>query len=133
MALSITWIGHGTFLIVTPGGKRIFVDPFFGPTAPASLNKPESVLPLDAILVTHGHVDHITDLIATARASNAPVVCIFDMGLWLGTKGLKNVKDKSEMKISFSGGVLEMHCAYGLRLDGVYQDGPIYKAVSDGL
>jgi L-ascorbate metabolism protein UlaG (beta-lactamase superfamily) len=94
MALSITWIGHSTFLIVTPRGKRILTDPFFsGPTAPGAFNKPDSVLPLDAILVSHGHVDHITDLIATARASNAPVVCIWDMGLWLGTKGMKNVKD----------------------------------------
>src|SRR5580704_7219022 len=30
---------------------------------------------------------------------------------------LKNVKDKSGMKISFGSGVLEMHCAYGLRTD----------------
>ena len=46
---------------------------------------------------------------------------------------LKNVKDKADMKIAFSGGVLEMQCAYGLRLDGIYQEGAIGKVVSEGL
>jgi L-ascorbate metabolism protein UlaG (beta-lactamase superfamily) len=92
--LSITWLGHSTFVLVTPAGRRILVDPWFGsPTCPAELAKPDAVLPLDMILVTHGHQDHITDLIPAARASNAPVVCIWDMGLYLGGKGLKHVKD----------------------------------------
>jgi L-ascorbate metabolism protein UlaG (beta-lactamase superfamily) len=94
MALSITWLGHSTFVIVTPAGRRILTDPWFGaPTCPPDLAKPEAVLPLDLILVTHGHVDHITDLIPAARASGAPVVCIWDMGLYLTEKGLKAVKD----------------------------------------
>src|SRR5262245_56535260 len=46
---------------------------------------------------------------------------------------LKNVKDKSAMKIAFAGGVLEMHCAYGLRLDGIYNETAIAKVVADGL
>jgi hypothetical protein len=51
----------------------------------------------------------------------------------LKTIRLKNVKDKSEMKLSFSAETLEMHCAYGLRLDGIYQESAIYKVLSDGL
>jgi hypothetical protein len=51
----------------------------------------------------------------------------------LKTIRLKNVKDKSAMKLGFDSGVLEMHCAYGLRLDGVYQEGPIGKLVSEKL
>jgi hypothetical protein len=51
----------------------------------------------------------------------------------LKTIRLKNVKDKADMRISFSGGVLEMHCAYGLRLDGIYKEDAIYKVVSEGL
>jgi L-ascorbate metabolism protein UlaG (beta-lactamase superfamily) len=94
MSLSITWFGHSTFLLVTPAGKRLLFDPWFGnPSCPPDMARPEAALPLDAILVTHGHVDHITDLIPAARASGAPVVCIWEMGLYLGTKGLKDVKD----------------------------------------
>lgn len=93
-SLQITWLGHGTFILVTPAGRRILIDPFFqSPTCPPEFAKPEALGTLDMILVTHGHQDHITDLVSTARATGAPVVCIWDMGLYLGTKGLKDVKD----------------------------------------
>src|ERR1700755_274566 len=48
------------------------------------------------------------------------VICQDDMGKAAVKDGLKliklkNVKDKSSMKITFEGGVLEMHCAYAQR------------------
>jgi hypothetical protein len=46
---------------------------------------------------------------------------------------LKNVKEKTEMKISFSGGVLEMHCAYALRTEGIYDENAIYRLLLAGL
>lgn len=46
---------------------------------------------------------------------------------------LKNVKEKKDMKISFSGGVLEMHLAYALRTDGMFSDNEIRKVLEDGL
>ena len=46
---------------------------------------------------------------------------------------LRNVKDKSGMKITFSGGVLEMRCAYGLRLEGCYNENDIHKILLAGL
>jgi hypothetical protein len=51
----------------------------------------------------------------------------------LHTIRLKNVKDKSGMAMSFADGVLEMHCAYGLRLDGIYNETAIYQALVAGL
>ena len=58
------------------------------------------------------------------------VICQDDMGKQAVCEGLKliklkNVKDKSAMKLSFDGGVLEMHCAYALRTDGMYSDNEI--------
>ena len=38
---------------------------------------------------------------------------------------LKNVKDKASMAMTFDGGVLEMHCAYALRTDGMWSDNAI--------
>ncbi|HUF47463.1 MAG TPA: metal-dependent hydrolase [Vicinamibacterales bacterium] len=92
--ISITWLGHSTFVLVTPAGQRVLVDPWLGnPTCPPALSKPAALLPIDLILATHGHADHIGDLVAVARASNAPVVCIFELGLYLTSKGLQGVRD----------------------------------------
>ena len=57
-------------------------------------------------------------------------ICIDDMGKEAVRDGLKmiklkNVKDKSAMQMTFEGGVLEMHCAYSLRTDGMYGDSAI--------
>jgi hypothetical protein len=46
---------------------------------------------------------------------------------------LKNVNDKSDMMIRFDGGVLEMHCAYALRTDGMFGDNEIQKVIENGL
>ena len=46
---------------------------------------------------------------------------------------LKNVKDKGSMKISFDKGVLEMHCAYALKTDGMYGDNEIRELLVNKL
>jgi len=88
--LSISWLGHSTFILGTPGGKRVLFDPWLAtnPSCPESMKKPPTV---DLILASHGHFDHIEDLIACARESNAPVVGIFELCDWLGRKGIQNV------------------------------------------
>jgi L-ascorbate metabolism protein UlaG (beta-lactamase superfamily) len=94
--VSITWLGHSTFIIGLPSGKRVITDPWLGnPNIPPAFSRPESVKPIDLILVSHGHSDHIHDAAAVARATGAPVACIFEVGLYLTDKGLQNVKDMS--------------------------------------
>jgi hypothetical protein len=51
----------------------------------------------------------------------------------LKTVKLRNVKTKEEMKMEFKDGVLEMHCAYALRTDGMFNDMEIYKTLMGGL
>lgn len=87
--LSITWLGHGTFELVSPGGKRIVIDPWLeqNPACPANRKKADRA---DLILVTHGHFDHVGDLVPVARATNATVVGIFELCAWLGSKGIQN-------------------------------------------
>jgi len=88
--LAITWLGHSTFLLRTPGGTRVLIDPWLSenPSCPDAHRKPP---PVDLILVSHGHFDHIGDLLACARESGAPVVGIFELCDWLGRKGIQNV------------------------------------------
>ena len=66
------------------------------------------------------------------------VICQDDLGKQAVRDGLKaiklkNVKDKSAMKLSFEGGVLEMHCAYALRTDGMFSDGAIRELLVEKL
>ncbi len=91
--MKITWLGHSAFLIEA-GGKRILTDPWISnPSAPDAFRKPEALGELDAILVSHGHSDHIGDLLGIARVSRAPIVCLFEVGQWLEGKGVKNIRD----------------------------------------
>ena len=58
------------------------------------------------------------------------VICQDAMGKQAVVEGLKliklqNVKDKSAMKMAFDNGVLEMHCAYALKTDGMFSDNEI--------
>ncbi len=46
---------------------------------------------------------------------------------------LKNVKDKSAMQIAFQDGILEMHCAYALRTDGMFSDNEIRAMLEKSL
>ena len=41
MSLSITWLGHATFLLQSPGGKRVVLDPWVtgNPTSPEAAKK----------------------------------------------------------------------------------------------
>src|SRR6478735_7151032 len=88
-ALSITWFGHATFLLVTPGGKRIVFDPWLtgNPKTPAGAKIDKA----DVICVTHGHSDHTADVVAMARATQAPVVAVFELANYFLGKGLKDV------------------------------------------
>jgi L-ascorbate metabolism protein UlaG (beta-lactamase superfamily) len=93
-SLQITWLGHSAFLIVTPAGTRIVTDPWLGnPSCPESLAKPEALLPIDLVLLTHGHGDHLGDTVQVARTAQAPVVCLFEVGQYLTAKGLQRVHD----------------------------------------
>ena len=88
-ALSITWFGHATFVLTTPGGKRIVFDPWLtgNPKAPAGAKIDKA----DVICLTHGHADHSGDVVAVARATGAPLVAVFELANWFQGKGLKDV------------------------------------------
>jgi L-ascorbate metabolism protein UlaG (beta-lactamase superfamily) len=89
-SFSYTWLGHATFLVATPGGKRVLFDPWItgNPKSPDSAKK---LGHLDLILVTHGHSDHTGDVIPVARESGAQVVAPFELSLYFQKKGLQNV------------------------------------------
>jgi L-ascorbate metabolism protein UlaG (beta-lactamase superfamily) len=46
---------------------------------------------VDIILITHGHGDHIGDVVTLARAHKPKIAAIYETGLWLEAQGLENV------------------------------------------
>jgi L-ascorbate metabolism protein UlaG (beta-lactamase superfamily) len=87
VATELTWLGHAAFRVDTPGGKRIYVDPFLNgnPKCPESELEPERC---DLLLVTHGHGDHVGDTIAVHQRHGCPVVAQVELRGWLGANGV---------------------------------------------
>ena len=78
----ILWLGQAGFRIKTPGGKIILIDPWItgGPkTPPQFKNDLAAIGPIDLLLVTHAHVDHIGDAPALAKMNNTKLYGPADM------------------------------------------------------
>jgi L-ascorbate metabolism protein UlaG (beta-lactamase superfamily) len=86
--IKLTWLGHATFRVETPGGKTILIDPWVmgNPVCP---EKEKSVKKLDIMLCTHGHFDHIGDAVEIAKKLTPKVVGIPELCGWLEKKGVK--------------------------------------------
>ena len=82
----ITWLGHATVLVQTAKGTNILIDPFTAknPSYPKDFVLPEKI---QYILATHGHGDHIADVVPVAARCNSTVVAIFELAAYLAQKG----------------------------------------------
>ncbi len=80
--VTLQWFGQAAVKITTPGGKVIVIDPFISknPKTPDALKDLSKIGPVDLILITHGHGDHIGDTVAIAAATGAKVALNADMG-----------------------------------------------------
>jgi len=88
--IKLTWLGHATFRIETPGGTIIIIDPWVmnNPVCP---EKDKTIRHVDVMLCTHAHGDHIGDAVEIGKTHNPAVVAIPELAGWLGKKGLQNL------------------------------------------
>jgi L-ascorbate metabolism protein UlaG (beta-lactamase superfamily) len=86
--MNITYYGHSCFGVEIHG-KHLLFDPFISPNELAK-NIDVNTVPADYILVSHGHEDHVADLIPIAKRTGAKVICNAEIYHWLLKKGVEN-------------------------------------------
>ncbi len=87
--MRLTYFGHSCFLVEL-GSHRLLFDPFIRPN-PLAAGVDFSAIRADAILLSHGHEDHVADAVDLARQTGAVVIANWEVVQWLGGQGLENL------------------------------------------
>jgi L-ascorbate metabolism protein UlaG (beta-lactamase superfamily) len=88
--MKLTYYGHACFA-VEAGGKTLLFDPFITPNPLAEKIDPKKIA-ADFIFISHGHSDHVADVVEIAKRTGATVIAPFEVGSWFENKGVKNVQ-----------------------------------------
>ena len=76
----------------TEGDTTVLTDPFLKPNNPVAVATAEEVEPT-VIAVSHGHADHVADLVPVAKRTGAHCVGLVELASWMGEQGIENVSD----------------------------------------
>jgi L-ascorbate metabolism protein UlaG (beta-lactamase superfamily) len=120
--IDITWLGHGTFQLKLESGEVIVMDPWTdgNPAYPSGHDFDR----VDSILISHGHFDHIHDAVPLAKRFKAKVVCIYETGHWLESKGVENVSAMNKGGSQLVGSVM-VTMTHAIHSCGILDDGKI--------
>jgi L-ascorbate metabolism protein UlaG (beta-lactamase superfamily) len=116
----ITWLGHATVLITTAKGTNILIDPFIehNPKYPKGFELPSKI---HYVLLTHGHGDHISDVVPVAKKHGSTVVAIYELAAYVAGQG-------AEKTIGMNlGGTVQLDEATATMVDAKHSSGALDK------
>jgi L-ascorbate metabolism protein UlaG (beta-lactamase superfamily) len=88
--MDIRFLGHACFEL-SDGDTRVLIDPFLTGNPKAAVEA--SDVEPSAILLTHGHADHLGDTVDLAKRAGCPVVAIVELANEIGSNGVEQVFD----------------------------------------
>ncbi len=79
--VEVLWLGHSAFRLTSTSGKVIVTDPFLkkNPRTPPKYKDLAAVGKVDLILITHGHPDHVGDMVELATLTGATVIANYEL------------------------------------------------------
>lgn len=102
----ITWLGHASFIVKSPGGKTLVFDPWLGsegnPKCPPQFNDLSQWGSVDYIFISHGHFDHMGSAVRLAKHSGAMVIANFEIAQYIEHQGVEKTIGMNK------GGTLEL-------------------------
>lgn len=104
--MNFTYYGQSCFLLEADGKKFLF-DPFITPN-PLAKDIDITTIEADYILVSHGHGDHVADLVALGKQTGALVIAMVEVTEWAQKQGLTNLHPMNFGRQKFDFGTLRM-------------------------
>jgi L-ascorbate metabolism protein UlaG (beta-lactamase superfamily) len=80
MSTRLQWLGHAALLLECDG-RKILIDPFLTGNPSAAVEAGE--VSAELILISHGHGDHVGDVVEIARRTGATVATNYEISEWL--------------------------------------------------
>lgn len=87
MTVHVQFLGHASFKVQSDYSS-LLIDPFFTGN-PYACCTADDFIALDAMLLTHGHFDHIKDAVAIAKQTECEVICGAHLADYLVSQGVK--------------------------------------------
>jgi L-ascorbate metabolism protein UlaG (beta-lactamase superfamily) len=104
----VTWYGHAAFVVKTPGGTTLAIDPWINNPANKDKSALDKIQKVDFILISHGHFDHVGDAVALQKKGNAKIVAAFELGAQLVAAGVPKEAAGFDT-VGLPGGVLKLN------------------------